>query len=84
MGTGGNNVPLVASGSTVRRLSPIEVERLQGFPDEWTRYRLNAKGEVIEQYDWARYRQCGNAVAVPVVQWLMSRLVSVETKTTTN
>lgn len=57
---------LVVSGSAVRRLTPLECERLQGFPDNWT----------AGQSDSARYRQLGNAVAVPVLEWVMRRLVS--------
>ena len=60
MGTGGNNVPLVG----VRRLTPLECERLQGFPDGWT----------DGQSDTQRYKQLGNAVAVPVVEWLARRI----------
>ena len=52
--------------STVRRLTPIECERLQGFPDGWT----------DEQADSHRYKQMGNAVAVPVVQWIINRIVN--------
>ena len=54
--------------SQVRRLTPVECERLQGFPDNWT----------DGQADSARYRQMGNAVAVPVVEWIMRRLVAVD------
>ena len=49
----------------VRRLMPIECERLQGFPDEWT----------AGQADSHRYKQMGNAVAVPVVEWIISNMV---------
>jgi len=49
----------------VRRLTPVECERLQGFPDGWT----------ASQSDSARYRQLGNAVAVPVAEWLGRRIV---------
>ena len=49
----------------VRRLTPIECERLQGFPDDWT----------AGQSDSHRYKQMGNAVAVPVVEWILKRLV---------
>jgi hypothetical protein len=60
----------------VRRLTPIECERLQGFPDSWTANRIDVKnGGVIEQKDSARYKQMGNAVAVPVVQWLLNRII---------
>ena len=55
----------VATESVVRRLTPIECERLQGFPDNWTE----------GQTDGHRYKQMGNAVAVPVVEWIMKRLV---------
>lgn len=63
MGTGGNQVPLVG----VRRLTPVECERLQGFPDDWT----------DGQADSVRYRQLGNAVAVPVVEWIGRRIAEV-------
>lgn len=60
MGTGGNNMPMVAT-TQVRRLTPLECERLQGFPDGWTE----------DQSDTHRYKQMGNAVAVPVVEWII-------------
>jgi site-specific DNA-cytosine methylase len=47
--------------SNVRRLTPVECERLQGFPDDWT----------AGQSDSQRYKQMGNAVAVPVVEWII-------------
>jgi DNA (cytosine-5)-methyltransferase 1 len=62
-------------GSTVRRLTPVECERLQGFPDDHTKYRIDGKKGLTEQSDSARYKQMGNAVAVPVVEWIFSRLV---------
>jgi DNA (cytosine-5)-methyltransferase 1 len=58
--------PAVVTEQTVRRLTPIECERLQGFPDDWT----------VGQADSSRYKQMGNAVAVPVVQWIVGRLVA--------
>jgi len=51
----------VAGGMLVRRLTPLECERLQGFPDGWTE----------GQSDTNRYKQMGNAVAVPVVEWII-------------
>jgi DNA (cytosine-5)-methyltransferase 1 len=63
-GTGGGNVPLVLQ-SIVRRLTPKECERLQGFPDDWT----------AGQADSNRYKQMGNAVTVPVVDWIIKRLL---------
>jgi len=64
--------------STVRRLTPTECERLQGFPDGWTAEKWDWKKEaVVPQADSARYKQMGNAVAVPVVDFLVRRLVEV-------
>ena len=63
MGTGGNNMPMVAT-TQVRRLTPLECERLQGFPDGWT----------ADQVDTHRYKQMGNAVAVPVVEWIIQSI----------
>lgn len=58
----------VMENQTVRRLTPVECERLQGFPDNWTE----------GQADSNRYKQMGNAVAVPVVNWIVGRLVGEE------
>lgn len=70
MGTGGNNMPMV-SDQKVRRLTPTECERLQGFPDGWTE----------GQADTQRYKQIGNAVAVPVVEWIVKQLVDYDKQT---
>lgn len=102
MGTGGNNVSMVATlmrmregkpgggkgplisedksltiatsndqtllnKGTVRRLTPVECERLQGFPDDWT----------AGQSDSSRYKQMGNAVAVPVVEWVIGNICDI-------
>ena len=61
-----NDQTLLNEG-TVRRLTPVECERLQGFPDDWT----------AGQSDSARYKQMGNAVAVPVVEWIVQGIVDV-------
>jgi DNA (cytosine-5)-methyltransferase 1 len=58
-GTGSNTDQFVNS---IRRLTPIECERLQGFPDNWTKY--GTKGIIS---DTQRYKMCGNAVTVDVV-----------------
>lgn len=55
----------LAEEFAVRRLTPTECERLQGFPDGWTE----------GQADSHRYKQMGNAVAVPVVQWIIDRII---------
>jgi DNA (cytosine-5)-methyltransferase 1 len=49
----------------VRRLTPREYERLQGFPDDWT----------VSQSNSNRYKMLGNAVSVPVVEWIVQRMV---------
>lgn len=54
----------VIAQSTVRRLTPVECERLQGFPDNWT----------DGQADTHRYKQMGNAVTVNVARWIGERL----------
>lgn len=58
---------LVMARSTVRRLTPTECERLQGFPDGWT--ETGADGEAIS--DTKRYQMLGNSVAVPCVAYIM-------------
>lgn len=65
--SGGNGVQ---TETIVRRLTPRECERLQGFPDDWT-----ATSWGKPQADSARYRQMGNAVAVPCVEWIAKRIM---------
>lgn len=74
----------VSTSAAVRRLTPVECERLQGFPDGWTAKRVDltvsdnrwaptGKG-VIEQADSVRYRQLGNSIAGPVFEWVARRI----------
>lgn len=70
-----NERPMI-SASTVRRLTPVECERLQQFPDDWSKYGINGKGEVYELSDAARYRLQGNSIARPFWTWLMRRIAS--------
>ena len=56
----------IVSENKIRRLTPIECERLQGFPDDWTEYG-NYDGEVKKVSNTQRYKMCGNAVTVDVV-----------------
>jgi len=60
----------IAITDAVRRLTPIECERLMGWPDNWTATTADGK----QQADSHRYRQCGNGVATPVTQWIGNRL----------
>lgn len=61
----------IAGGFRVRRLTPRECERLQGFPDDWTLY--DSEGKEIS--DSARYRMLGNAVCVNVAEWIGKLIV---------
>lgn len=62
---------------TVRRLMPVECERLMGFPDGWTEWGVDENGNRVELSDAARYKACGNSVAIPVVSWIMGRIAKV-------
>jgi site-specific DNA-cytosine methylase len=66
----GQGYQAVRSGMTVRRLTPRECERLQGWPDDFSRYR--ADGTEIQ--DGPRYRMIGNGVVAPVAYWLARRM----------
>ncbi|MFJ1490732.1 DNA cytosine methyltransferase, partial [Capnocytophaga canis] len=59
--------------SGIRRLTEIECERLQGFPDDWTKYG-NYDGKIKEIAKTQRYKMLGNAVSVPVVEEIARRL----------
>jgi len=59
---------------SLRRLTPVECERLQGFPDNWTLHGL-FDGEVKEISDSQRYKMLGNAVTVAVVEAIANRLI---------
>lgn len=72
-GKPGQGTPAIATPYAVRRLTPVECERLQGFPDDHTRY--DADGSEIA--DTHRYRMCGNAVTVNVIEWIGRRILAV-------
>lgn len=59
----------------VRRLTPLESERLQGFPDRWTMPLRHV--DDFEKLDSARYHACGNAVTVNVAEWIGQRIAAV-------
>lgn len=60
----------------IRRLTPLECERLQGFPDGWTDIGdwVDSKGKVKKASDAARYKALGNSIAIPPWKWVMKRL----------
>jgi len=57
----------------IRKLTPVECERLQGFPDGWTERGLTEGGEEVEISDTQRYKMLGNAITVNVVEFLARR-----------
>ena len=60
----------------VRRLTPLECERLQGFPDGWTDIGdwTDSKGRTRKTSDAARYKALGNSIALPPWKWVLKRL----------
>ncbi len=73
----GDQNPHVATPMAVRRLTPVECERLQGFPDNWSRISWKGKPET-ECPDGPRYKACGNSMAVPVMRWIGERIAAYE------
>jgi DNA (cytosine-5)-methyltransferase 1 len=71
--SGGSSRSYVA-GSVVRRLTPRECERLQGFPDDWTLIPWRGKPAA----DGPRYKAIGNSMAVPVMAWIGRRIMEVD------
>ena len=77
-GKGGQRTPYhLMSNMAVRRLTPRECERLQGMPDDFTRWGINEKGEKIEISDSQRYKMAGNMVTRSVAEWIGRRIVEV-------
>ena len=62
----GGGSETLACSYAVRRLTPTECERLQGFPDNWT--------DIPGASDTGRYKALGNSVAVPCVEWIMGQI----------
>jgi DNA (cytosine-5)-methyltransferase 1 len=62
----------------IRRLTPKECERLQGFPDDWTKIHYHKNGKSKECPDGPRYKACGNSMAVPVMRWIGERIEKIE------
>jgi DNA (cytosine-5)-methyltransferase 1 len=67
----------IATAMAVRRLTPVECERLQGFPDNWSRIPWKGKPEE-DCPDGPRYKACGNSMAVPVMRWIGERIKQLE------
>ena len=70
---------LVRGGQTVvRRLTPLECERLQGYPDHWTDIGewIDSKGKKHKDADSPRYKALGNSIALPFWEWLAERMLN--------
>ena len=77
-------MPMVMEGEDmryiVRRLTPLECERLQGFPDGWTDIGdwTDNKGKIRKgESDAPRYKALGNSIALPFWQWMAERMVKI-------
>jgi site-specific DNA-cytosine methylase len=76
-GQAGQGYPCVRNSMTVRRLLPIECERLMGFQDNWT--QIPWRGKPVEECpDAPRYKACGNSMCVNVMQWIGEQIERVE------
>lgn len=66
----------VRCANTVRRLTPLECERLQGYPDGWTDIGewVDSKGKRHKEADSPRYKALGNSIALPFWKWLLKRI----------
>ena len=68
--------PIMVQGAYVRRLTPLEAERLQGYPDGWTDIGewVDSKGKKHKIADTPRYKALGNSIALPFWAWLLQRI----------
>jgi DNA (cytosine-5)-methyltransferase 1 len=72
-----NHYGAVLHSMAIRRLTPKECERLQGFPDDWT--KIPYRNKPADQCpDGPRYKACGNSMAVPVMRWIGERINLIE------
>jgi DNA (cytosine-5)-methyltransferase 1 len=67
MGTGGHNVPLILDDHDIRKLTPEECLKFQGFPDSY-KYPLNMSNS-------SKYKQAGNSVSVPVIKRIATSML---------
>jgi DNA (cytosine-5)-methyltransferase 1 len=82
MGMGGEYIPMVTDEENthyiVRRLNPLECERLQGFPDRWSDIGnwIDSKGKTHKgDSDSPRYKALGNSIALPFWEWMAKRMI---------
>ena len=72
--TEGLSPTLQSQNGKVRKLMPIECERLMSWPDDWVRWGINEKGVKIEISDSQRYKMCGNGVVSNIVREIIKNL----------
>lgn len=82
LGTSYKEPPAIIGGGgdmdkVVRRLTPLECERLQGYPDGWTNIGewIDTKGKLHKDSDSPRYKALGNSIALPFWEWMAGRMV---------
>lgn len=73
---GGQRQPCVIQDEHIRRITPLECERLQGYPDEWTNIGewTDTKGKKHKDADSPRYKALGNSIALPFWDWMAGRI----------
>ena len=76
---------MIAENTVVRRLTPLECERLQGYPDGWTDIGewTDLKGKVRQCSDGARYKALGNSICLPFWEWMAGRICAQYDRPTT-
>ncbi|HHF4083522.1 TPA: DNA cytosine methyltransferase, partial [Haemophilus influenzae] len=75
MGTCGNNIPCMSINQNIRKLTPSECEKLQGFPPGYT--QISYRNKPAEDCpDSPRYKAIGNSMAVPVIKWIGERMIN--------
>ncbi len=65
----------IIDANRIRRLTPVECCRLQGFPDDWNEFGIDDKGEKVKMSDTQRYKQMGNAVTTNVIHAVGSKIL---------
>src|SRR5690606_6636037 len=77
-GKAGQSYPAVVASVIPRRLTPVECERLQSWPDGWTAWGVDESGNRVEMADGPRYRMAGNGVTSSVAEWIGRRIVAAD------
>jgi site-specific DNA-cytosine methylase len=70
--------PAIATDMFVRRLTPLECERLMGWPDNYTANGIDDNGNEIKISDTQRYKICGNGIGTPVTKWIGDQFMKLE------